>query len=67
MPVSYWLLVIGYLLTFVTAQPMNCHSERREESRMPPTRNIEPGWADLDNGMTAIQGFLGWRLEMTAA
>jgi hypothetical protein len=34
---------------------------------MPPIRNIEHGWANLDNGMTTLQGFLGWRLEMTAA
>jgi hypothetical protein len=34
---------------------------------MPLTRNIEHGWADLDLGMVALQGFLGWRLEMTTA
>jgi hypothetical protein len=34
---------------------------------MPPTRNIEHGWIDLDKGTAALQGFLGWRLEMTAA
>jgi hypothetical protein len=34
---------------------------------MPPTRNIEPGWADLDKGMAVIQEFLGWRFEMTLA
>jgi hypothetical protein len=34
---------------------------------MPPTRKIEHGWADLDPGRVALQGFLGWRLEMTAA
>jgi hypothetical protein len=32
---------------------------------MPPTSNIEPGWTDLDIGTAALQGFLGWRLEMT--
>jgi hypothetical protein len=34
---------------------------------MPWTRNIEHGWADLDNDTATRQGFLGWRLEMTAA
>jgi hypothetical protein len=33
---------------------------------MPPTRQIEHGWADLNNGTAALQGFLGWRIEMTA-
>jgi hypothetical protein len=55
------------LFVAVTAQPMNCHSERSEESHMPWTRNIEPGCADLDNDMATLQGFLGWRIEMTAA
>jgi hypothetical protein len=43
-----------------TAQPMNGHSERSEESRLPWTRNIEQGWADPDKDMATRQGFLGW-------
>jgi hypothetical protein len=31
------------------------------------TRNIEHGWADPDKDTATRQGFLGWRLEMTAA
>jgi hypothetical protein len=46
---------------------MNGHSERSEESRVTWTRQIEHGWAELDKGTTTRQGFLGWRLEMTAA
>jgi hypothetical protein len=34
---------------------------------MPWTGNIEHGWADLDHDTVTLQGFLGWRLEMTAA
>jgi hypothetical protein len=34
---------------------------------MPRTRNIEHGWADLDPAVVVLQGFLGWRLEMTVA
>jgi hypothetical protein len=33
---------------------------------MPWIRNIEYEWADPDPGTAAFQGFLGWRLEMTA-
>jgi hypothetical protein len=64
-PILFMYPAILFIL--LTAQPVNCHSERRKEFRMPRTRTIGHGWADLGNGTSPCQGFLGWRLEMTVA